>query len=217
MTINQVRVRFAPSPTGNPHVGNFRTALYNFLFARHNQGEFLLRIEDTDRERSRAEYEEKIFESLRWMGMDWDGEPVRQSERAERHLQEANRLLAEGKAYRCRCTPEELEQRRQEQIEAGKKALYDQRCRDKNYPDDGVPFCIRIKTPQTGQTAIRDLLRGDVVVDNTEIDDLIIIRTDGTPTYNFAVVVDDHDMEITHVLRGDDHLNNTVRQVVLYQ
>jgi glutamyl-tRNA synthetase len=216
MTTPHVRVRFAPSPTGNPHVGNFRTALYNFLYARHHQGEFLLRIEDTDRERSRTEYEQAILESMKWMGMTWDGEPVRQSARIERHQHEANRLLAEGKAYRCRCTAEELEQRREEMLAAGKKPMYDARCRDKNYPDDGTPFCIRLKTPERGQTAIHDLVRGEIVVENGEIDDLVIIRTDGTPTYNFAVVIDDHDMEITHVIRGDDHINNTIRQVVLY-
>lgn len=212
-----VRVRFAPSPTGNPHVGNFRTALYNFLYARHSQGKFLLRIEDTDRERSLDEYTQSILSSLQWMGMQWDEDPIKQSSRIQRHQQEANRLLAEGKAYRCRCLPEELDARRQEQMAAGRKPMYDARCRDKNYSENGIPACIRLKTPEQGNTSIHDLVRGEVVVDNGEIDDLVIIRSDGSPTYNFAVVVDDHDMNITHVIRGDDHLNNTIRQVVIYQ
>lgn len=212
-----IRVRFAPSPTGNPHVGNFRTALYNYLFARHCDGAFLLRLEDTDRERSKAEYEQSIFDSLNWMGMKPDEEPVRQSERIERHRQEAHRLLAEGKAYRCRMTSEELDALRERQSASGQKPMYDGRDRDKNYPDDGTPFTVRVKTPLSGMTSIQDRLRGEVAVANEEIEDFIILRSDGSPTYNFAVVVDDFDMGITHVLRGDDHLSNTIRQAILYQ
>ncbi len=211
------RVRFAPSPTGYPHVGNFRTALYNFLFARHMGGTFLLRIEDTDKERSKKEFEEAILDSLHWMGLEWDESPVYQSKRIQHHQQEANRLLAEGKAYRCRCTQKELEERRQKQIAAGINPMYDGRCRDKNYPDDGTPFCLRLKTPHEGMTTISDPVRGEVVIQNEEIDDLVILRTDNSPTYNFAVVVDDTDMEISHVIRGDDHLRNTARQVIIYQ
>ncbi len=214
---NPCRVRFAPSPTGNPHVGNFRTALYNYLYARHMKGQFLLRIEDTDRERSRKEYEEALLESLQWMGLEWDEPPYYQSAHLEKHRANANRLLAEGKAYRCRCTSEELEERRKAQMDAGQNPMYDGRCREKNYPDDGTPFCVRLKTPREGMTTISDPVRGDIVIQNTELDDLIILRTDGSPTYNFAVVVDDHDMGITHVIRGDDHLRNTARQVLIYQ
>lgn len=217
MSSNILRVRFAPSPTGNPHVGNFRTALFNYLLARHHGGQFLLRIEDTDRERSRKEYEEAILESLRWMGLEWDEDPVYQSRRIERHKEEAERLLANGFAYRCRCTPERIEALRKRQQEEGQTARYDGCCRDADYLDDGTPFCVRLKRPLEGVTKIQDAVRGEVVVSNEELDDLVLVRTDGTPTYNFAVVVDDHDMKITHVIRGDDHLNNTIKQAVLYQ
>ncbi|MBI1390239.1 MAG: glutamate--tRNA ligase [bacterium] len=213
---NTVRVRFAPSPTGNPHVGNFRTALYNYLFARHHGGEFLLRVEDTDRERSKPEYEDAILESLRWLGLELDGDPVRQSERAARHQAEANRLLAEGKAYRCRCTAERLDALREQQREKGETPMYDGHCREANHPDDGTPFCVRLKAPREGVTSIHDPIRGAVTVQNNELDDLVILRTDGSPTYNFAVVVDDGDMKITHVIRGDDHLRNTLRQVAIF-
>ena len=212
-----VRVRFAPSPTGNPHVGNFRTALYNYLFARHHQGDFLIRIEDTDEERSEKKYEEAILESLQWMGLELDEPPYHQSLRIARHQKEAHRLLAEDNAYRCRCTPERLDALRAEQMQAGRKPMYDGHCRSKNYADDGIPFCVRMKTPLEGATVVEDPVRGNVVIENQEMDDLVILRTNGSPTYNFAVVVDDHDMEITHVIRGDDHLNNTARQVILYQ
>lgn len=217
MNSNSIRVRFAPSPTGNPHVGNFRTALYNYLLARHYGGQFLLRIEDTDRERSKKEYEEAILDSLRWMGLEWDEEPVYQSQRIERHKAEAQRLLENGHAYRCRCTADHLDNLRKEQQDAGKTSKYDGHCRNANYPDDGTPFCVRLKVPLEGVTKVQDAVRGEVVVSNEELDDLVLVRTDGTPTYNFAVVVDDRDMQITHVIRGDDHLNNTIKQVILYQ
>lgn len=217
MTNKLVRVRFAPSPTGNPHVGNFRTALYNYLFAKNQGGTFLLRFEDTDRERSREEYVDAILESMAWLGTPHDEEPVYQSQRIERHKQQANRLLAEGKAYRCRMTPEELDALRESQKAAGQKPMYNGRDRDKNYPDDGTPYCVRLKTPQTGATMIHDHVRGDISVANEEIEDFIILRSDGTPTYNFAVVIDDIDMEITHVMRGDDHISNTLRQSIIYR
>lgn len=217
MQQKKCRVRFAPSPTGNPHVGNFRTALYNYLFARHCGGSFLLRIEDTDIERSRKEYEEAIKNSLRWMGMEWDEEPVYQLQNIEKHKAAAEKLLSEGKAYRCRCSVEELDARRAEQTNAGQNSMYDRTCREKNYPDDGVtPFCVRLKTPLEGINTIQDPIRGGIEINNKELDDLIILRTGGTPTYNFAVVCDDHEMGITHVIRGDDHLNNTARQFVIY-
>lgn len=217
MTFDKVRVRFAPSPTGNPHIGNFRTALYNYLFARHYQGRFLLRIEDTDKERSKPEYAESILDGLRWMGLDWDEEPVYQSTRVDRHREMANRLLVSGHAYRCRCAPERLEALRERQMAAGQTPRYDGLCRDLDHPDDGTPFCIRLKTPEEGVIVIHDPIRGDVSVGYPEIDDLVIMRTDGTPTFNFAVVIDDHDMEITHVIRGDDHMRNTFRQSVIYR
>ncbi len=217
MSSDSFRVRFAPSPTGNPHVGNFRTALYNYLLARHNGGQFLLRIEDTDKERSKKEYETSILDSLRWMGMEWDEEPVYQSQRIERHKEEALRLLDAGLAYRCHCTLERLDALRKEQQDAGKTPMYDGCCRDANHEDDGTPYCVRLKTPQEGFTKINDPIRGDVEVSNREVDDIIMVRSDGTPVYNFAVVVDDHDMNITHVIRGDDHLNNTIKQVQIYQ
>lgn len=213
-----VRVRFAPSPTGHLHVGGVRTALFNYLYAHHCGGRFLLRIEDTDRERSLPEYEQGILEGLRWLGLDWDEEPIRQSARVERHTAEALRLLEDGHAYRCRCTPEELEAMREAQKAAKVPMGYDRRCRDKNWPDDGkTPFTVRLKMPIEGQTVIHDPIKGDIVVENAELDDLIILRTDGTPTYNFAVVVDDCDMKITHVVRGDDHTTNTFKQINIYQ
>ncbi len=218
MSNNSYRVRFAPSPTGNPHVGNFRAALYNYLFARHHGGAFLLRIEDTDKARSTPESVNAILESLQWMGLEWDGDPYFQSQHISHHHQEVQRLLDEGKAYRCRCKPEDLEARRQQQIAEKQNPKYDGRCRNENYPDDGVtPFCVRLKSPMSGVTNVHDEIRGEVVVQNEELDDLILLRTDGSPTYNLAVVVDDHDMGITHVIRGDDHLNNTIRQVAIYQ
>lgn len=212
-----VRVRFAPSPTGNPHIGNFRTALYNYLFARHSKGKFLLRIEDTDKERSKKIYETAIVESLHWMGMDIDEPPYYQSAHIERHQSEVKRMLDEGNAYRCRCTPERVQAVREELQSKGMNPGYDGHCREQNHPDDGTPFCVRLKLPKTGSTTIEDPIRGSVVIGNSEMDDLILIRTDGTPTYNLAVVVDDFDMMITHVIRGDDHLNNTARQVVIFQ
>ncbi len=176
----------------------------------------MLRIEDTDKERSRPECEEAIYESLRWMGLYWDEEPVHQSRNLARHQAEAWRLIESGHAYRCRCPAERIDALRERQMAAGLKPRYDGLCRDQNHPDDGAPFCIRLKSPQTGVTRISDRIRGEVAVSNEEVDDLVLLRTDGTPTFNFAVVVDDHDMGITHVIRGDDHLNNTIKQVLIY-
>ncbi len=209
------RVRFAPSPTGVLHVGGARTALFNYLFARHEGGTLVLRIEDTDRERSTPEAVQIILDGLDWLGLPADEGPFFQSERTELYLAGIDQLLKGGKAYRCACTPEELNAKR-EQARAGKRTYrYDRTCRDKDVPAD-VPHTIRAKFPIDGKTAIHDILRGGIVVDNTELDDIIIARTDGSPTYNFTVVIDDADMGITHVLRGDDHLSNTPKQVVLY-
>lgn len=216
MNRNEVRTRFAPSPTGYLHIGGARTALFNWLFAKHHGGKFILRIEDTDRERSKQEYLRDILDSLSWLGLRWDEGPYFQSERMDLYRQWAFKLLEEGKAYRCYCTPEELEQMRKKALEEGKKPKYDGRCRyRKDHPEK--PFAIRFKVPLDGTTVVEDLLRGKVSFKNEELDDLIILRSDGTPTYNFCVVIDDALMGITHVIRGDDHLNNTPKQVLLYR
>ena len=213
-----VVTRFAPSPTGFLHIGGARTALFNLLYARRNGGKFILRIEDTDRERSTPEAVRAILDGMTWLGIAWDEGPHFQMERMELYRKEAERLLREGKAYRCLCTKEELDARRGEMAARKEKPRYDGRCRDLA-PEEtvGKPSVLRFKTPRTGQTVVHDLLRGDVVYENTELDDLVFLRTDGSPTYNFVVVIDDASMAITHVLRGDDHLNNTPKQVLLYE
>ena len=211
-----VRVRFAPSPTGYLHIGGVRTALFNWLFARHHKGKFILRIEDTDLSRSTDESIKQIIEGLKWLGIDWDEGPYRQTERRDIYLEHIERLLKEGKAYQCYCTPEELEQKRKEALAKGEKPKYDGKCRNLDTSVSGKPSAVRFKTSMEGNTVVDDLLRGEVVFDNTELDDLIILRSDGTPTYNFVVVIDDATMNITHVIRGDDHLANTPRQVQLY-
>jgi len=210
-----VRVRFAPSPTGHLHIGGARTALFNWLFARHHNGKFILRIEDTDRSRSTEEYIESIIEAMKWLGLDWDEGPFRQTERIETYRNYAYKLLEEGKAYRCYCTPEELEERRQTAMKEGKPPRYDRRCREikEILPK---PFAIRFKMPLEGETVVNDLVKGPVTFKNSEIEDLVILRSDGTPTYNFCVVVDDFEMKITHVIRGEDHLNNTPKQIHIY-
>jgi glutamyl-tRNA synthetase len=214
----KVVTRFAPSPTGYLHIGGARTALFNWLFARHHGGTFLLRIEDTDRERSTQDAVDKIFEGLKWLGLDWDGEPVMQFARMNRHAEVANRLLAEGKAYHCYCSPEELEEMRAKAKAEGRPMRYDGRWRDRDPKDApvGVKPVVRFKAPQTGSTVIKDHVQGDVTFQNEQLDDLIILRSDGTPTYNLSVVVDDHDMGVTHIIRGDDHLTNAARQTQLY-
>jgi glutamyl-tRNA synthetase len=211
-------VRFAPSPTGFLHIGGARTALFNWLFARHHGGKFLLRIEDTDRARSTPEAVAAIVEGLDWLGLSWDGEIVYQSARAARHAEVARQLLAAGRAYRCYCTPTELDAMRERARAEKRSVRYDGTWRDRDPSEapPGVPPVIRLKAPQQGSTTIRDHVQGEVTVANTELDDLIILRADGTPTYNFSVVVDDHDMGITHVIRGDDHLNNAFRQKQIY-
>lgn len=210
-----VRVRFAPSPTGHLHIGGARTALFNWLFARHHNGKFILRIEDTDRSRSTEEYIESIIEAMRWLGLDWDEGPFRQTERMETYKAFAYKLLEEGKAYRCYCTPEELEERRQQAMKDGKPPRYDRRCREIK-ESLNKPFAIRFKMPLDGETVVNDLVKGKVTFKNSEIEDLVILRSDGTPTYNFCVVVDDFEMKISHVIRGEDHLNNTPKQIHIY-
>ena len=211
-----VKVRFAPSPTGFLHIGGVRTALFNWLFARNQGGKFVLRIEDTDLSRSTEESIEEILESMRWLGLDWDEGPFRQTERQEIYSQKVEQLLAAGKAYRCYCTAEELDRKRSEAQKAGLKPKYDGTCRERSDSPAGAPSVIRFKAPLEGSVVVEDLLRGKVIFDIAELDDLIVQRTDGTPTYNFVVVVDDSEMGITHVIRGDDHLSNTPRQCLLY-
>jgi len=211
-----VRVRFAPSPTGHLHIGGVRTALFNWLYAKHNKGTFILRIEDTDRTRSTEEYIDAIIEGMKWLDLDWDEGPYRQTDRFDVYRRYTEKLLNEGKAYYCYCLPEELEQRRQEALVQGKSPKYDGRCRNLQDPIPGKNPAVRFRMPQEGETAVNDLIKGKTVFDNAYLDDLIIMRSDGTPTYNFTVVVDDVDMNITHVIRGDDHLNNTPKQIHIY-
>ena len=213
--IDGVVTRFAPSPTGYLHLGGARTALFNWLFARHHGGKALLRIEDTDAKRSTQDAIEKIIEGLDWLGLDYDDEPVFQSQRAARHREVALALLESGNAYKCFATQEELEDMRAAQREAKQPMRYDGRWRDRD-PGEAAPetsFTIRLKTPTEGDTVIQDAVQGEVRVANAEIDDYILLRADGTPTYMLAAVVDDHDMGCTHIIRGDDHLNNAFRQL----
>ncbi len=212
-----VRTRFAPSPTGFLHVGGVRTALFSWLYAKRHQGEFVLRIEDTDQERSTAESVQAILDGMAWLGLAHDQGPYYQTKRYERYLSLANQLLSEGKAYRCRCSKERLEALREAQLNAKEKPRYDGFCREKNLPADGASYVVRFKNPQQGTVSFTDEVYGDIHVENQELDDLILIRSDGHPTYNFAVVIDDWDMEITHVIRGDDHINNTPRQINLFK
>ncbi|HTB47845.1 MAG TPA: glutamate--tRNA ligase [Acetobacteraceae bacterium] len=213
-----VRTRFAPSPTGPLHIGGVRTALFNYLFARHHGGEFLLRIEDTDRERSTDAATQGILDSLDWLDLPRDGQTVYQSRRQKRHADVARELLAMGRAYNCYTTTEEIAAERYQAREEGRQWHYDGRWRDRDPSEApaGVRPAIRLKAPREGETVVDDLVQGTVRVANAELDDMIILRSDGTPTYNFSVVVDDHDMAISHVIRGDDHLTNTFRQAQIY-
>ena len=214
-----VRVRFPPSPTGYLHVGGARTALFNWAFARHHRGVFILRIEDTDRSRSTEEYTRSILEALEWLGLDWDEGPpgpgYRQTERLAVYRAHAERLLAEGKAYRCRCTPETLEALRREAQARAETFRYPGTCRGADV-SVSEPHALRLRTPPGGQTVVEDAIHGRVTFEHAQLNDWILVRTDGTPTYNFCVVVDDVTMKITHVIRGDDHLSNTPKQVHCY-
>jgi glutamyl-tRNA synthetase len=215
--LSHVRTRFPPSPTGFLHIGGARTALFNWLFTKHHRGEFILRIEDTDVARSTEQAVKAILDSMRWLGLDWDEGPYFQSQRLAIHQDHVDKLLSEGKAYRCYCTPEELEEKRKRALQERKKPKYDGKCRDLSPPYPGGSYAVRFKCPQEGQTVVEDLVKGRIVFENKELDDLIIQRSDGMPTYNFAVVVDDGSMGITHVIRGDDHVNNTPRQILLFR
>lgn len=211
----KIVTRFAPSPTGFLHIGGARTALFNWLFARHHGGKALLRIEDTDRARSTQEAIDAILDGLDWLGLDYDESPIFQSERGARHVEVAEQLLAAGHAYRCYATPEELEEMRAAQRAAKQPLRYDGRWRHRDPADAplGAPFVVRLKTPDEGEAVIEDAVQGRVKVRNSELDDYVILRSDGTPTYMLAAVVDDHDMGVTHIIRGDDHLNNAFRQL----
>ncbi len=213
-----VVTRFAPSPTGYLHIGGARTALFNWLYAKHTGGKMLLRIEDTDRERSTDAATAAILDGLTWLGLDWEGDAISQFERAPRHREVAEELVALGKAYYCYTTPEELEEMREKARAEGRPPRYDGRWRDRDPSEApaGVKPVIRIKAPQEGETLVRDAVQGDVRFPNKDLDDFIILRSDGTPTYMHAVVVDDHDMGVTHIIRGDDHLTNAARQTVIY-
>ena len=210
--------RFAPSPTGFLHIGGARTALFNWLLARHYGGKFVLRVEDTDRERSTQAAVDAIFDGLKWLGINWDEEPVFQFSRMGHHVELAKKLIAEGKAYYCYCTPEELEAMRKEALAKGQSPKYSGvwRDRDPSEAPAGVKPVIRLKVPQEGETILHDIVQGTVSVQNKELDDVILVRSDGTPTFMLSVVVDDHDMGITHVIRGDDHLTNTFRHIQIY-
>jgi len=213
-----VVTRFAPSPTGYLHIGGARTALFNWLYARGRGGRFLLRIEDTDRARSTPEATAAILRGLAWLGLDWDGDPVSQAARADRHAEVARQMLASGHAYKCFATPDEIAAFREAARAEGRSTLYHSPWRDADpasHPD--IPFAIRLKAPRTGETVIEDRVQGRVTFRNDQLDDMVCLRSDGTPTYMLAVVVDDHDMGVTHVIRGDDHLNNAARQAQVYR
>jgi glutamyl-tRNA synthetase len=208
-----VRTRFAPSPTGVLHLGSVRTALFCWLYARHHGGQFVLRIEDTDKERSTKENVDAILEGMEWLGLDHDEGPFFQTERYDRYLEVVEQWLEEGKAYHCYCTKEELDELREQQMASGGHMRYDGRCRERTEPREGIEPVVRFKNPLDGEVVVEDQVRGRVVFENAQLDDLIIARPDGSPTYNFSVIIDDFDMNITHVIRGDDHLNNTPRQM----
>lgn len=217
--VKPVVTRFAPSPTGFLHIGGARTALFNLLFARHHGGKFLLRIEDTDRARSTEPAIAAILDGMRWLDLDWDGDEVYQFSRAGRHAEVAHEMLANGHAYKCFATAEELEAMRAEQRANKQPLRYDGRWRDRDASEapEGAPFVVRLKAPREGSVTIDDQVQGSVTVNNSELDDMVLLRSDGTPTYMLAVVVDDHDMGVTHIIRGDDHLNNAFRQLPIYR
>jgi len=211
-----VRTRFAPSPTGSLHLGGARTAIFNWLFARHHGGEFVLRIEDTDQVRSTEDSLQEIYDSMKWLGLDWDNAPIKQSERLDLYKDYANKMLDSGKAYKCYVTPEELAERRKEAREKGEFFQYKREWANKNAGPD-KPYSLRILTPDTGEIEVNDILRGKIGFDAKEIEDFVILRMDGFATYNFAVVIDDAIMELSHIIRGDDHLINTPRQLLIYE
>ena len=214
--MSKIITRFAPSPTGHLHIGGARTALFCWLLARHYGGEFRLRIEDTDTERSKQEYTDAILASMRWLGLDWDGELTYQTQRTDRYNEVIDKMIESGHAYWCSCTPEEVEAMREAAHAKGEKPRYDGRCRERGL-DAGPGRVVRLKIPTEGRVVFDDMVKGHIATDVSELDDMILRRSDGMPTYNMAVVVDDHDMGITHVIRGDDHVSNTPKQILIYQ
>lgn len=220
--MRDVRVRFAPSPTGNLHIGGARTALFNWLFARHNNGKMILRVDDTDLERSTGDSMKAIIDGLKWLGIDWDEGPIYQSKRLDLYKNYADKLVKEGKAYYCFCTKEELDEMRKEAQKAGKPPMYSGKCRNlsadevKKYIDEGKKYVVRLKVPKEGKTIVHDIIRGDVEFDNSTFDDFIIMKSDNMPTYNFATVIDDYDLKISHIIRGEEHLSNTPKQILIY-
>ncbi|WKV08781.1 glutamate--tRNA ligase [Thermoanaerobacterium sp. CMT5567-10] len=221
--MRDIRVRFAPSPTGNLHIGGARTALFNWLFARHNNGKMILRVDDTDLERSTGDSMKAIVDGLKWLGIDWDEGPIYQSKRLDLYKNYADKLVKEGKAYYCFCTKEELDEMRKEAQKAGKPPMYTGECRNlsadevKRYMDEGKKYVIRLKVPKEGKTIVHDIIRGDVEFDNSTFDDFIIMKSDNMPTYNFATVIDDYDLKISHIIRGEEHLSNTPKQILIYE
>ena len=216
----KVITRFAPSPTGHLHLGGARTAIFNWLFTRRHQGKFYLRIEDTDTLRSKQEYTDSILASMNWLGLDWDGEPIYQSQRFDLYNQYVDRLLENGHAYWCACSPEAVEKMREEARARGEKPRYNGCCRDlqlKPSPGNPEKMVVRLRAPQSGVTVLNDMVKGEIVFNNSELDDMVLRRPDGAPTYNMAVVVDDIEMGMTHVIRGDDHVSNTPKQILIYQ
>lgn len=213
--MNQVVTRFAPSPTGHLHLGGARTAIFSWLLARHYGGKFYLRIEDTDLLRSRQEYTDSILASMRWLGLDWDGEPAYQTRRTELYNSYVDKLIESGHAYWCSCTPEEVDAMREKARQNGQKPRYDGHCRELGL-GPGPGRCVRLKAPADGKIVFNDMVKGHIAVDVSELDDMVLRRADGMPTYNMAVVVDDHEMGVTHVIRGDDHVSNTPRQILIY-
>ena len=213
----KIVTRFAPSPTGFLHIGGARTALFNWAFARHHGGKFLLRIEDTDRKRSNDKAISAILDTMNWLNIHPDATPVYQHKNASRHIEVAYQLLEQEKAYLCNCSVEDLDKMRKKAKDEGKPWHYDRTCRHKNLTPDTTPFVIRFKSSQSGTTLIEDKIQGNVTIENHQCDDLILLRSDGTPTYMLSVVVDDHDMGVTHIIRGDDHLTNTARQKMIYE
>ncbi len=211
------RTRFAPSPSGFLHIGGARTALFNYLLAKNKGGKFVLRIEDTDRERSTPESIDAILSGMRWLGLDWDEGPFYQSERGAVYDVYVEQLLDSGRAYRCTCTPKQVDEMRKAAQAAGRRPGYDGSCRERTDIAPTTPHVVRFRSPDDGQTGLTDMIRGGVVFENTEIDDIVIRRTDGSPTYNFVVVIDDAEMKISHVIRGEDHLSNTPKQILIYQ
>ena len=216
--MSKVATRFAPSPTGPLHIGGVRTALFNWLYSKNQKGDFYLRVEDTDKERSKDEYKDQIIESLRWIGIDYDGEEYIQSKKIEDHIKIANELLKNGHAYKCYCSNEEIEEQKNRAKQKKIPYIYDRKWRDKNETDapKNIKPSIRFKSKIDGSTILKDLVQGDIQIENNTIEDFIILRNDGSPTYNLSASVDDHQMNITHIIRGDDHKINTFKQMQIY-